>query len=130
MGQRHALTAPESWVELRDPTELLAGDLMDIEDRLVGPNQMKIRREMTDGVIRALVVAWSLPLPIPSQAAETDSQPGSLRLISIADYNALKKLVEPAEAVIFPSDPEPEDAEELNAAKADEASPTGDADAS
>jgi hypothetical protein len=130
MGQRHALTTPESWVELRDPAELLAGDLMDIEDRIVGPNQMKIRREMTDGVIRALVVAWSLPLPVPSQAPEVPGQPGSLRLISIRDYNTLKKLVEDAEAVLFPGDPEPEDPQELAEAKADEASPTGDADAS
>lgn len=119
MGQRHALTAPESWVELRDPTELLAGDRTDIEDGLVGPGPMKIRREMTEGVITALVIAWSLPLPIPSETAK------SLRLMSIPDYEKLKKLVEPAEKLIFPDDPEPEDPAALEAAKADPASPTG-----
>lgn len=124
MSQRHALTAPDSWVELRDATELRAGDQMDIEDGITGPGHMKVRREITDGVITALVSAWSLPLPIPSKS------PDALRLMEIADYTALKKLVEPAEEIIFPSDPEPEDPAALEAAKEDPASPTGDADAS
>lgn len=119
MGQRHALTSPESYVELRDPSELRAGDRADIEDAIVGPGQMKIRREMTEGVIKALVVSWSLPLPIPSES------PKSLRLLSIPDYELLKKLVEPGEAVIFPPDPQPEDPAALAEAEADPASPTG-----
>lgn len=130
MSQRHALTAPDSWVELRDPTELRAGDQADIEDAITGPGHLKIRREITDGIITALVTSWSLPLPIPSKAPHTPQEPGALRLLSIADYTALKRLVEPAEAIIFPPDPEPEDAAALEAAKEDPASPTGDADAS
>lgn len=124
MAERHALTEPDSWVELRDPKELLAGDRMDIEDAIEGPGPLKIQREMTDGVIAKLITNWSLPLPIPSQ------DPKALRLVSILDYTRLKKLAEPGEALVFPGDPEPEDAKALEAAKADPASPTGDADAS
>lgn len=124
MSERHALTAPKSWVELRDPKELLAGDRMDIDDAVVGPNPTKLLREMTDGVITKLIVNWSLPLPIPSV------DPKALRLLSLQDYALLKKLVADAEALIFPDDPEPEDPKALEAAKEDPASPTGDAAAS
>ncbi len=124
MSQHHPLASPDSWVELRDPKELRAGDRMDIEDAITGPGPLKIRREMTDGVITALVVNWSLPLPVPAQ------DPKALRLLEIADYERLKKLVEAAEDLIFPDDPEPEDPAALEAAQADPASPTGDADAS
>jgi hypothetical protein len=124
MGQRHALTAPDSWVELRDPTELRAGDRMDIEDAIEGPGALRVQREITDGVITVLVTNWSLPLPIPSKS------PDALRMLEIKDYVLLKKLVAPAEAIIFPADPEPEDPAALEAAKEDPASPTGDADAS
>jgi len=124
MSQRHSLASDGAWVELRDPTELRAGDQMDIQDAVTGPGPLKIQREMTDGTITVLVVNWSLPLPIPSL------DPKALRLLEIPDYNALKRLVGPAEDLLFPGDPEPEDAAVLAEAKADPASPTGDADAS
>lgn len=124
MSERHALSTEGSWVELRDPTELLAGDRADIEDAVTGPGHLKIQREMTDGIIIALVVNWSIQLPIPTQ------DPKVLRMLSIPDYLLLKKLVGPAEDIIFPADPEPKEPEVLAAAKADPASPTGDAAAS
>jgi hypothetical protein len=124
MNQRHPLASPDSWVELRDPTELRAGDQMDIQDQVTADNGGAILRQMKNALAVALVVNWSLPLPIPTQ------DPQSLRLMSIPDYTALKRLVEPAEKLIWPADPEPEDPEVLEAAKADPASPTGDAAAS
>lgn len=121
MSQRHALASPDSWVELRDPTELKAGDQMDIQDAMAAETSGKLMREMTNAVITALVVTWQLPqpLPIPSESPEV------LRMMEIGDYNALKKLVEPATELIFPSDPQPADAAALEAAQADPASPTG-----
>jgi len=124
MSQRHALASDGAWVELRDPTELRAGDQMDVQDAMEADGNIKMMRQMRNALITLLVVNWSLPLPIPSQSPE------SLRLLEIPDYNALKKLVEPAEDLLFPPDPEPEDAAVLEAAKADPTSPTGDADAS
>jgi hypothetical protein len=123
MAQRHALASPDSWVELRDPTELRAGDQMDIQDAMTGEGGAMIR-QMRNALIGVLVLNWSLPLPVPLKAPE------SLRLMEIRDYQALKKLVEPAEDLLFPSDPEPEDAAALAAAQADPASPTGGAAAS
>lgn len=121
MSQRHPLASEGAWVELRDPTELRAGDQMDIQDAMDADGSGKMMRQMWNALIAALVVNWQLPvqLPIPSQAPE------SLRMLEIRDYQALKKLVEPAQELIFPSDPEPEDAKELQAQQADPASPTG-----
>jgi hypothetical protein len=121
MSQRHALASEGAWVELRDPTELRAGDQMDIQDAMEADGSGKLMRQMNNALIAALVVTWQLPvqLPIPSQAPE------SLRMLEIRDYNALKKLIEPAQELIFPSDPEPEAGPALEAAKADLASPTG-----
>jgi hypothetical protein len=121
MSQRHALASEGAWVELRDPTELRAGDQMDIQDAMEADGSGKLMRQMNNALIAALVVTWQLPvqLPIPSQAPE------SLRMLEIRDYNALKKLIEPAQELIFPSDPEPEAGAALEAAKADPASPTG-----
>jgi hypothetical protein len=121
MSVRHPLATTGSWVELRDPTELKAGDQMDVQDAMASETSGKLMREMVNAIICALVVNWSLPqqLPIPSQAPE------ALRMMEIADYNALKKLVEPAQELIFPSDSQPEDPQVLEAAKADLASPTG-----
>jgi hypothetical protein len=94
---------------------------MDIQDAMDADGSGRMMRQMRNALIAALVVNWQLPnqLPIPSQAPE------SLRMLEIRDYNALKKLVEPAEDLIFPSDPEPEDAQVLQAQQADPASPTG-----
>jgi hypothetical protein len=121
MSQRYPLASEGAWVELRDPTELKAGDQMDIQDAMDADGSGRMMRQMRNALIVALVVNWQLPnqLPIPSQAPE------SLRMLEIRDYNALKKLVEPAEDLIFPSDPEPEDAQVLEAQQADPASPTG-----
>lgn len=121
MSQRHALASPDAWVELRDATDLKAGDQMDIQDAMASETSGKLMREMTNAVIAALVVNWFLPqqLPIPSLS------PDALRMMEIPDYNALKKLIEPAQELIFPADPEPKTAEALAAAEADPASPTG-----
>lgn len=126
MSQRHPLASPDSWVELRDPTELVAGDQMDIQDAMEAEGNGQIVRQMRNAIITVLVVNWQLPspLPIPSES------PDSLRLMKIPDYVALKKLIGPAEDIIFPPDAEPEDPQVLEAAKADPASPTGDAVAS
>jgi hypothetical protein len=121
MPERHPLATEGSWVELRDPHELKAGDQMDVQDAMEADTSGKLMRQMTNAVISVLVVNWHLPsnpLPIPSQA------PDALRMLDIRDYNALKKLVDPAQELIFPSDPEPEDAKALAAAQADPASPT------
>ena len=121
MNKRHPLASPDSWVELRDPEELLAGDHTDIQDAIDAEGSGKMVRQMRDAIITVLVANWQLPtaLPIPSQS------PQSLRLMRIPDYVALKKLVEGAEDIIFPSSPEPEDPAALEAAMADPASPTG-----
>lgn len=121
MSQRHALASEGAWVELRDPTELKAGDQMDIQDAMDADGSGKLVRQMFNALMVVLVVNWQLPvpLPIPSQAAE------SLRRMEIRDYQALKKLVEPAQDLVFPSDPTPEDPEALKEAQADPASPTG-----
>jgi hypothetical protein len=94
---------------------------MDIQDAMEADGSGKLMRQMNNALIAALVVTWQLPvqLPIPSEAPE------SLRMLTIGDYNALKKLIEPAQELIFPSDPEPEAGAALEAAKADPASPTG-----
>lgn len=126
MSQRHALASPDAWVELRDPTELRAGDQMDIQDAMESETSGKLMREMTNAIITALVVSWQLPVPLPIPSVA----PEALRMMEIADYNALKKLVEPSHELIFPSDPQPEDAKVLAAAQADLMSPTGDAAAS
>lgn len=123
MNQRHPLASPDSWVELRDPKELLAGDQMDIQDAMTGDGGAMLR-QMKAAIAAVLVENWSLPLPVPSK------DPQALRLMTIPDYQALKKLLDPAEDLIFPSDPEPEDAAALAEAEADPASPTGDAAAS
>lgn len=121
MSQRHALASEGAWVELRDPTELKAGDQMDIQDAMDADSSGKMVRQMNNALIVVLVVNWQLPtpLPIPSQSQD------SLRLMEIRDYQALKKLVEPAQDLVFPSDPTPEDPKVLEAAQADPASPTG-----
>jgi hypothetical protein len=123
MNQRHPLASPDSWVELRDPKELLAGDQMDIQDAMTAEGG-KMVRQMRNALMGVLVENWSLPLPIPAKAPE------SLRLMQIPDYQALKKLIEPAEDLLFPDDPQPEDPAALAEAEADPASPTGDAAAS
>lgn len=123
MSQRYPLASPDSWVELRDPKELRAGDQMDIQDAMTSTGGAMVR-QMQNALMALLVENWSLPLPVPSKAPE------SLRLMTIPDYQALKKLIEPAEELIFPADPEPEDAAVLAEAQADPASPTGDAAAS
>lgn len=120
MSQRHPLASDGAWVELRDPRELKAGDQMDIQDAMEADTSGRLMRQMTNAIITALVVNWQLPvqLPIPSQA------PDALRRMELADYNRLKKLCEPAQELLFPSDADPQDAEQLAAAAADPASPT------
>ncbi|MBM9509994.1 hypothetical protein [Actinacidiphila acididurans] len=131
MGQRHPLATEGAWVELRDVDELRAGDQMDIQGAMDDEESVNRRAvQMYNGLITALVMSWSLPLPIPSQAPDTPQSAGSLRLMGIKDYAALKRLVAPAVEVVFPADPEPKTAEALETAKADPGSPTGDADAS
>jgi hypothetical protein len=131
MGQRHALATEGSWVELRDVNELRAGDQMDINAAMDDDATPRMRVvQMYNALATVLVQNWSLPLPIPSQAPGTKDSSGSLRLMEIKDYEALKTLVAPALDVVFPGDPEPDTPEALEAAKANPASPTGDADAS
>lgn len=125
MGQRHALASADSWVELRDPSELRAGDQMDIQDAMDAEQGGRAARQMYNAIIAVLTVNWSLALPVPNPKSTE-----SIRLMEIRDYEALKKLVDPAVEVVFPGNPEPETPEDLAEAKEDAGSPTGDADAS
>jgi hypothetical protein len=122
VAQRHPLATPGAWVELRDPSELRYGDKQSIQRGIVDvEHKAAIGVEVNTGLIALLVVNWEIPgqpLPLPSQ------DPAVIGMLTLADGNALEKLITPAREVLFPTDPEPATAEEQAAAAADPASPT------
>ena len=99
MGDKHALVSEGSWVELRDPHELRAGDKKRVMRAMTDPNQLVLSSlEIVDGLIAMLVVNWQVPgdLPLPSQSF------GAIDLLQIPDYDKLCELVEPARELLFP----------------------------
>lgn len=104
MGEKHPLATEGSWVELRDPRELCAGDKRRVMRMIHDPEQVvSAGLDVVDGLIAMMVVNWQLPvqLPLPSQSLE------SLDLLKIPDYDRLCELVEPARQVLFPESPDP-----------------------
>ncbi|MFE9448266.1 hypothetical protein [Streptomyces sp. NPDC006739] len=122
MSQRHPLATPGAWVELRDPSELRYGDKQAVQSGIADvENKGALGVNLNTSLISLLVVNWEIPgqmLPLPSQ------DPSVIGMLTIADGNALEKLITPARELLFPGDPESATAEEQTAAAADPASPT------
>ena len=99
MSDKHPLVSEGSWVELRDPHELRAGDKRHVLRAVTDPERvLAAGLDIVDGLICMMVVNWQLPddLPLPSQSA------GVLDLLRIPDYDRLCELVEPARQLLFP----------------------------
>lgn len=121
MSTRHSLASEGCWVELRDFTDLRYGDKQDVQAKIDNPlRTMQAGVELVNALCGLLIVSWQLPspLPVPSQ------DPAVMRMLSIADGNALEKLIAPAQELLFPGTPEPETPEAIAEAVADPASPT------
>ncbi|MFI5814852.1 hypothetical protein ACIA7S_28335 [Streptomyces sp. NPDC051643] len=101
------------WVQLRDPHTLRRGDkqraLRAVRDTEAG--DVGAALDLGNGLLTVLIVDWSYPFPIPSEA------PASLDLLPLEDDDALEEAVAPARALLFPNKPDPKDAK-------DPASPT------
>jgi len=122
MSQRHPLASSGAWVELRDVSELKAGDQMDVMDALSDIEASgRMFGQMKNALAAVMVVTWELPSPLPIPGQDIKA----LRLMEIDDYNRLTTLLEPAMERIFPGDAEPATAQEVAKAQVDPASPTG-----
>jgi hypothetical protein len=100
------------WVQLRDPHTLRRGEKQRaLRSIKADGGDISASLDLINGLLTVLIIAWSYPMPIPSEAA------GSLDLIPLEDDDALNEAIEPARAILFPEKPDPKGA-------ADPASPT------
>ncbi|MET7746209.1 hypothetical protein [Streptomyces sp. NPDC005385] len=92
------ITMPSgAWIELRDPNTLLRGDKKRLLEAMPDTeNNIRIGFSIIDGLLQALVTAWSYALPIPSE------NPESLELLPIGDDEELAEAVEPGRLLLFP----------------------------
>lgn len=102
MSDRHPLVTEGAWVQLRDPKTFKSGDkrqvLRAVKDMEGGEGSAAV--SFMDGIAVVAVEAWSLNLPVPS------ADPAVLDMMEIGDYDALFRLLSPAQEVLFPTAPE------------------------
>jgi hypothetical protein len=101
------------WVVLADPRILKRRDRKEII-RKGNETESSIESgwAVTEAVLTKLITAWSYPFPIPAE------DPASLEEVDGEDDTALMELIEPAQQLLFPKPPSPDD-------DTDERSPTG-----
>jgi hypothetical protein len=115
--------SPGHWAELRDATELRAGDKMDLS-ALLEPNKPAASTiAMLTALVQKLVTNWQVSDPAGNQLPLPQVFPDVVRQLSIADYDALTEAVRPAMDLLFPQ-AQPKTAEETVKQAADPESPT------
>lgn len=128
---RHDLPSG-GWVEIRSLESLKARDskaVMRSLGKVDVEKVMSMAVDMTDGLIAVMVTDWKIPYgddwAIPSLCIMRDAETGTpvvLDELTAQDYSQIQLLVQPAQKVLFPGKPSPDDA-------ADPASPTAPASA-
>jgi hypothetical protein len=129
--ERHQLPSG-GWLDMTDPERMRAKDLRRITlAARVGADDgnMAVMFRVTDHLAATLFTDWKLPYP-PSDTDDGQPRDWVLPRVDLAmveelepaDYNKVRKLLEPAVKLLFPGDPDPSDYE-------DESSPTGPASA-
>ncbi|MEV7006848.1 hypothetical protein [Streptosporangium sp. NPDC051022] len=101
------------WADLLAPSDLRAGDMkaMRRDQALTGVvATMGWWDAARDVLLRRIITAWSLPLPLPRDLPGTEEEAGSLDRVTIPVYQALLDTLEPYIALIngeAPEDPKP-----------------------
>jgi hypothetical protein len=101
MAERHPLATPGSWVELRDPADLRAGDKRAVLRMIQDGSGTSQALDMVDGVMVIAVANWQLPEPLPLPSTD----PSVLDRLRIPDYDKLADLMGPATSALFPDTP-------------------------
>jgi hypothetical protein len=91
-----------NYVDVREPDDLLAGDLFAIHAAVrvpTGEGAMFAPREMEDDSVNAflgkVITAWSFPVPIPSQNGVAAADVTIGRAMKARDWSVLRKKVRP-----------------------------------
>ncbi|RCG19118.1 hypothetical protein DQ384_38220 [Sphaerisporangium album] len=103
----------DQWAEILEPSDLRAGDLKAVHRAVpIGARSAAFLDEMDCVMLRRVITAWSLELPLPKDLpGDADTgEPGSLDKITIPQYRALVAAIAPHMALIHEdpaSDPKP-----------------------
>jgi len=129
--ERHPLPSG-GWLDLTDLNRMRAKDLRRITRGAnvgAGDSNMEVMFRVNDHLAATLITDWKLPYA-PSDTDDGQPRDWVLPRVDLtmieelepADYNKVRKLLEPAVKLLFPGEPDPSDYE-------DESSPTGPASA-
>lgn len=91
------------WADLLDPADLRAGDMKAMRrDQLLtgGIATMGWWDAARDVLLRRVITAWSLDLPLPRDLPGTEEEAGSLDRVTIPVYQALLDALAPYIALI------------------------------
>lgn len=109
------------WIELREPDTIRAGDQEDMMRGLPNPDKNRLYGAVVDmatGMKLLMITDWEIPY-LSDPKALPQANPRLLRELTLADNRVLEKALEPARALLFPTNPSPDD-DQLN----DPGSPT------
>ncbi len=101
------------WADILEPSDLRAGDLKAVNRVVpIGAKSAAFLDEMDCVMLRRVITAWSLELPLPKDVpGDTDKgEAGSLDMVTIPQYHALVAAIAPHMALINEdpaSDPKP-----------------------
>ena len=91
------------WAEMLEPSDLRAGDMKAMRrDQLLtgGIATMGWWDAARDVLLRRVITAWSLELPLPKDLPGTEEEAGSLDRLTIPIYQALLDELDPYIALI------------------------------
>ncbi|WP_327088534.1 hypothetical protein OIE66_40500 [Nonomuraea sp. NBC_01738] len=97
------------WADLLEPSDMRSGDLKAYRAAVPAddnPLTVGILDAMKDELLRRVIVAWSLDLPLPKDLPGTPEEAGSLDRVPIPVYKVLEDAIEPHVALIN-ADPDP-----------------------
>jgi hypothetical protein len=114
------------WFEIRDPETIRQGDMDDVLRDAAKPDEGKpfhFGLDVATGLKLLMITAWHVPyLSKPDKLPGIDPHTGqvpALRELTIPDNRAIETALKPAQELLFPKKPSPDD-DQLE----DKASPT------
>ncbi|MEU1731390.1 hypothetical protein [Streptosporangium sp. NPDC020145] len=84
------------WADLLEPSDMRSGDMKALNKALpIVRTTVGFMDEMHDVLLRRVITAWSLDLPLPRDLPGTEEESGSLDRLAIPVYRALVEAIQP-----------------------------------